>query len=62
MTRRWVINASPLISLAKISQVDLIIECSEAIIPSGVVEEINSGTDDEPAKIWLKNKGNSLIQ
>lgn len=62
MNRRWVVNASPLISLAKISQVNLIIElCSEAIIPSGVVEEINSGTDDDPAKIWLRNKGNFLI-
>ena len=63
MTRRWVVNASPLISLAKISQIDLIVElCSEVIVPSGVVSEINSGTDDDPAKIWLKNKGNSLIQ
>lgn len=63
MTRRWVVNASPLISLAKISQIDLIVElCSEVIIPSGVVSEINSGIDDDPAKIWLKNKGNSLIQ
>ncbi len=63
MTRRWVVNASPLISLAKISQIGLIVElCNEAIIPSGVVQEINSGSDDDPAKIWLRNKGNSLIR
>ena len=63
MTRRWVVNASALISLAKISQIDLIVElCSEVIVPSGVVQEINSGADDDPAKIWLRNKGNSLIR
>jgi len=63
VTRRWVVNASPLISLAKISQIDLIVElCSEVIVPSGVVQEINSGADDDPAKIWLRNKGNSLIR
>ena len=63
MTRRWLVNASPLISLAKISQIDLIVElCSEVIVPSGVVQEINSGADDDPAKIWLRNKGNSLIR
>ena len=63
MTRRWVVNASPLILLAKISQIDLILAlCTEAIVPSGVVGEINSGPDNDPAKIWLRNQGNSLIR
>lgn len=38
MTRKWVINASPLIALAKISQVGLLPQlCSTLVIPGGVV-------------------------
>jgi predicted nucleic acid-binding protein len=42
--RKWVIDASPLITLAKIGQVSLLSElCDEMVIPGGVVEEIDCG-------------------
>lgn len=48
MSRRWVVNASPLIALAKISQINLLSQlCNEIVIPSGVVQEINIGPDDD---------------
>ncbi|KYC36111.1 nuclease [Scytonema hofmannii PCC 7110] len=63
MSRRWVINASPLIVLAKISQINLILQlCAEVVIPSGVVQEINTGPNDDPAKIWLSNEAISWIR
>lgn len=63
MSRRWVVNASPLITLAKISQINLLSQlCSEIVIPSGVVQEINIGPDNDPAKIWLSNDGTLCIR
>ncbi|MBR8839276.1 MAG: DUF3368 domain-containing protein [Stigonema ocellatum SAG 48.90 = DSM 106950] len=63
MNRRWVVNASPLITLAKISQINLLSQlCSEIVIPSGVVQEINIGSDNDPAKIWLSNEGSPWIR
>jgi len=59
VTRKWALNASPTILLAKISLIGLVAElCSEAIIPSGVAQEIQAGPDEDPAKKWLKQKGN----
>ena len=59
MTRKWALDASPTILLAKISLISLVAElCSEAIIPSGVVQEIQAGPDEDPAKKWLMQKGN----
>ena len=63
MSRKWVVNASPLITLAKISQINLLTQlCSEIVIPNGVVQEINIGTDDDPAKIWVSNEGRLWIR
>lgn len=59
MTRKWVLNASPTILLAKISLISLVAYlCSEAIIPSGVAQKIQAGPDEDPAKKWLMQKGN----
>jgi predicted nucleic acid-binding protein len=42
--KKWVLNASPTILLAKISLIGLVADlCSEAIIPSGVAQEIMAG-------------------
>ena len=63
MTRRWVINTSPLIALAKISQISLLSQvCSEIVIPSGVVQEINCGPNNDPARTWISNEGVSWIR
>ncbi|MBH8555193.1 DUF3368 domain-containing protein [Nostocaceae cyanobacterium CENA357] len=63
MTRRWVVNASPLIVLTKINQVHLLFElCNKVVIPSGVVQEICIAPDNDPTKLWILNTGTSYIQ
>ncbi|MBD2298385.1 DUF3368 domain-containing protein [Nostoc sp. FACHB-190] len=63
MTRRWVVNSSPLIVLTKINQVHLLFElCDEVIIPSGVVREICVAPDNDPAKLWILNEGSGYVR
>lgn len=63
MSRKWVINASPTIALAKISQIGLLSElCSEIAIPLGVVQEIDRGPENDPAKIWIRDRGYRWIR
>jgi predicted nucleic acid-binding protein len=63
VNRQWVINASPLIAIAKISLIHLLPEmCGDLVIPAGVVREINSGPEDDPARIWLGGVGVSYIR
>ena len=41
---RWIVNASPLICLAKAGNLDLLLKLpDEVIVPSVVVEEIQAG-------------------
>jgi predicted nucleic acid-binding protein len=48
---RWVINASPLICLAKAGYVDLLLKLpNEAVIPQAVVDEIQAGRAGDPGK------------
>ena len=55
MAKKWVVNASPIISLCNIDKVSLLVElCDELLIPKGVAEEINQGPENDPAKIWLQ--------
>lgn len=54
MSRRWVVNASPLIVLAKIGQVGLLPALADEItIPDAVLREINAGPPNDPARNWL---------
>ena len=63
MPKKWVLNASPIISLCNIEKASLLIElCDELLIPKGVAEEINRGTEDDSAKIWLQQFGGSYIK
>ena len=63
MLRRWVVNASPVITLAKIGRISLLEElCEELIIPGGVAKEINDGPTDDAARKWLRDKGTQFLQ
>ncbi len=63
MSRRWVVNASPLILLTKISHIFLLHElCSELVIPRGVAKEILNGPANDLTRIWLNEKGSPLIR
>jgi len=62
VSRRWVVNSSPLIILARISQLDLLTGlCSEIAIPEGVAQEIGRGRPDDPAKAWLRAEGQAFV-
>lgn len=58
MLKNWVINASPIISLARINLASLVLDLPDtSSIPSGVIDEINQGPDTDPAKLWLRKHG-----
>ena len=62
VTRRWAVNASPIITLTKIGQVDLLIQlCDELVIPNGVADEIQNGGYNDPAVTWIRNEGQQYI-
>jgi len=54
MIERWVVNASPLIVLAKVGHQGLLTALAdEVVVPQAVVDEINAGPADDPARIYL---------
>lgn len=63
MDRGWAVNASPLILLAKVGHVSLLPELTtELVIPRGVVEEVDEGSPDDPARLWLAGDGLAYVQ
>ena len=63
MPKMWVVNAFPIISLCSINKASFLIElCDNLLIPKGVAEEIDRGTEDDPARMWLKEFGGALIK
>lgn len=49
--RLWVINSSPIISLANIGYADILPgSCEHLVIPNAVEKEILDGPDDDHAK------------
>lgn len=63
MVRRWVVNASPIISLTKIDRIHLLTDlCDEFVIPQGVADEINLGGYADSAVSWLQQAGRRFIQ
>lgn len=52
-SRRWVVNASPLIVLGKIGQLELLGSLAESIVvPRSVTGEVAAGSSDDPSKHW----------
>ena len=47
----WVVNASPLIALAKADRLHLLLDlCKELLVPQAVVAEILAGPPSDPAR------------
>ena len=60
MKERWVVNASPIICLAKAGQIDLLLKLAdEIIVPQPVAEEIRAGPISDPARQALE--GGKLV-
>lgn len=63
MDRHWVVNASPVIVLAKVGHVDFLPAlCKELVIPSRAAEEIKGGNPTDPSVEWIKNKGKLFLR
>lgn len=63
MNRKWVLDASPLITLGKVSQIALIRRMtSDLVIPEGVVGEVDQGPADDQAKKWIHEGGACLVR
>ena len=61
--RLWVVNASPIISLANIAHAHLLPDsCDQLIIPRAVEQEILDGSDDDLAKHWISTTGQQWVQ
>jgi len=60
---KLVVNASPIISLAKIGHADLLHDLSsDLIIPEGVYQEVISHKNTDSAVEWIKRQDSSLIR
>jgi predicted nucleic acid-binding protein len=60
---RWVINASPIILLAKAEVIHVLPGlCEELVVPSGVVGEVENAHVTDAGKIWLEGEGKKFIR
>lgn len=63
MTRKWVLDASPLITLGKTSKITLLERMgTDIVIPEGVVRELDRGSANDPARKWIHAEGASRIR
>ena len=63
MADRWVINASPVILLAKAEVIQFIPKlCDELVVPDGVVAEIQHARISDAGKQWLDADGREFIR
>jgi predicted nucleic acid-binding protein len=60
---RWVINASPIILLAKAEVIHLLPSlCDELVIPAGVIDEVEHGSVSDPGRRWLDGIGSEFVR
>jgi len=60
---RWIINASPIILLAKAEIIHLLPQlCDELIVPTGVVQEVEQGQFADAGRQWLATAGKVYIR
>lgn len=63
MNRKWVLNASLLITLGKVFAITLLESmCSDLVVPEGVVRELDQGSADDPARNWIHGGGASFVR
>jgi predicted nucleic acid-binding protein len=59
---RWVINASPVILLAKAEVVRFLPQlCDELVIPAGVVAEVQNARISDAGRGWLETEGRKFV-
>jgi hypothetical protein len=60
---RWVVNASPVILLAKAEVIGFLPQlCDELVVPAGVVGEVHNVRITDAGAVWLHGDGKRFIQ
>ena len=63
MKNSWIVNASPLILLAKVGQIHLLLDLTqELVVPAAVAGEVQAGPASDPAGRWLRSEGARWVQ
>lgn len=63
MNNKWVVNASPLILLAKVGHIHMLPQLTkQLVIPASVVAEVQEGPSTDPAQTWLSGEGATWIR
>ena len=63
MAEPWVINASPIIVLAKVGLLEKVSTLADPlVVPEPVAQEVNRGAADDAAVRWLKSAGRGFIR
>ena len=62
MPERWVVNASPLILLAKVGHLHLVSELADdLVVPKAVLSEIIDGPSNDPARIYFESPSLPIV-
>jgi len=62
MPRRWIVNASPIVTLSKAGHIGLLRATAESMsIPEAVAREIAAASPNDPARIWIETDGAACI-
>ena len=62
MSRYWVVDASPIILLAKAGRPELLSTCADRLlIPAAVAEEVRAAESDDPARSWVETAGSPFV-
>jgi predicted nucleic acid-binding protein len=60
--KHWVLNASPVILLAKAGVIHLVPKvCVRLVIPEGTVEEVEQGKAGDAGRAWLAGQGAQYV-
>jgi len=63
VAERWVVNASPIILLAKAEIIHFLPNlCDELIVPAGVLAEVENTHVTDAALQWLKTRGGKFVK
>lgn len=62
MPERWVLNASPIISLARVDCANLLFSIpDEAVVPQAVFDEVMAGPETDAARVFLQSKESVIL-
>jgi len=62
MPERWAVNASPIISLARVDRADLLLSIPDVcVVPQAVVSEIMAGPESDPARNFVQNRPIEIV-